>query len=611
MQVRSAWIMSAIVFCVFITSWGCQTPGVRGPEITYHVDLTDTSSKKIHVEMHVNGLQNPAESVILKMPVWTPGYYQFMNYSRSVEVSDVTDQDGNPLQWETLEDGNWKLTPAGATGIVMKYSAPATRSFIATNYIHRERAFISPTALFPHIDGRLDLPSRVEIAMPENWTRVATGLDHIGGAETSLEAPDFDTLYDSPILAGILVELPSFEVRGIPHRFIAYKPGNFDYQTFIDEVEQIVVASSDLIGHIPYKHYTFMGIGPGRGGLEHLNSTAISFSGDALDTNRAERVRMMNFIAHEYFHHYNVKRIRPIELGPFDYEQGSRTKGLWVAEGLTVYYEYLVMRRAGIASVDETLADLLSHVNSYENKPGKQFQSLVESSYETWEDGPFGRSGDEAYKSISYYEKGPIVGWLMDFAIRNHTNNEKSLDDVMRHLYHDIYLGLDRGFTEDEVRDLLMDAGGPEFSALMDYVYTTNALDYEKYLGYAGFEVHADEQALPGAYIGWNLNPRAQNGVALVTSADFESPAWEAGIRSGAEITRVNGRDVNRESLQRLVSALQPGASLSVTWKDAEGATHTAELSASVKTTVSYSVSRVANPTPLQEKIYRSWAYLE
>ena len=162
---------------------------------------------------------------------------------------------------------------------------------------------------------------------------------------------------------------------------------------------------------------------------------------------------------------------------------------LWVSEGLTVYYEYLVVRRAGISTEEDVLNALRANILAYENKPGRHFQSLAQSSYETWSDGPFGRTGDEVNKTISYYQKGPVVGWLLDLAIRNATQNKKSLDDVMRTLYKKYYQDKNRGFTEAEFRLETENMAGKKLNEIFDYVYTTNELNYNKYLNYAGLQV--------------------------------------------------------------------------------------------------------------------------
>jgi predicted metalloprotease with PDZ domain len=299
-------------------------------------------------------------------------------------------------------------------------------------------------------------------------------------------------LYDCPILFGNLDELPSFKVRGIEHRFVGYKMGDFNRHQFMGNLEKVVAAAVNIIGEIPFRQYTFIGIGPGRGGIEHLNNTTISFDGSQLTSPEAMN-RMLNFLAHEYFHHYNVKRIRPLELGPFDYDKGSKTNLLWVSEGLTVYYEYLIVKRAGLANEQTFFANFEQNINALENNPGRAFQSLKQASYETWSDGPFGTQGKEANKSISYYDKGPVVGLLLDLTIRNATQNKKSLDDVMRLLYQRYYKELGRGFTDGEFEQACENVAGISLSSLFEYVYTTRELDYNKYLAYAGLRIEVEE----------------------------------------------------------------------------------------------------------------------
>ncbi|WP_315822435.1 hypothetical protein [Paraflavitalea speifideaquila] len=254
----------------------------------------------------------------------------------------------------------------------------------------------------------------------------------------------------------------------------------------MNDLQKIITTATNLMGDIPYKHYTFLSISPrGMGGIEQLNSTAISFSGES-QKDTASRIRALNFLAHEYFHHYNVKRIRPIELGPFDYDNGSRTNQLWVSEGLSVYYEYLVVKRAGLSTEEILLNAFTGNIKAFEKGIGKRYQSLQQASYETWSDGPFGRKDDKENKTISYYDKGPVVGMLFDFAIRHKTNNKKSLDDVMRTLYKVYYQKKQRGFTEEELRQVIIKIAGDPLTELFEYVYTTKELDYTKYLGYAG-----------------------------------------------------------------------------------------------------------------------------
>lgn len=456
-------------------------------QLRFTVSMEQPASHYFHVELQCSDIKGAATD--FKMPVWTPGYYQRLDYAKQVEHFTVKNQAGDTIPWEMSAGNTWHIANQNQRAFIISYDVKTTRLFVANPYIDAERAFIRPAGVFIHLAGKLNLPVTVQIKPYAGWNNVATGLDSIAGKLFTYTAPDFDILYDSPFLIGNLEELPAFTVRDIPHRFIGYKLGDFDRQAFMNDLKKVVTTATNIMGDIPYKHYTFLSIGPvGMGGIEQLNSTTISFNGEGL-TDQESRIRTFNFLAHEYFHHYNVKRIRPIELGPFDYDKGSRTNLLWVSEGLTVYYEYLIVKRAGISTEENIFNHFHHNITAFEKGIGKRFQSLQQASYNTWSDGPFGRRDEQENKTISYYDKGPAVGLLFDFAIRQKTNNKKTLDHVMRTLYREFYQQKGRGFTEDELREVITKAAGDPLTELFDYVYTTKELDYNKYLGYAGLTI--------------------------------------------------------------------------------------------------------------------------
>jgi predicted metalloprotease with PDZ domain len=457
--------------------------------IQFTVSMENPASHVFHVEMECKGFKGT--ELELRMPVWTPGYYQRLDFAKNVGKFNATDDKGNPLPMSPPQGNAFKVSLNKNTSLRISYDVLTTRPFVATPYLDEKRGYIVPTGVFLYPVGHLKNKVQVVIKLYADWKNIATGLEPVKGKQNTYTATDYDELYDCPILVGNLEELPPFTVSGIPHRFIGLNLGEFDKVQFMSDLKKIVETGSAIIGHIPYKHYTFIGIGPGQGGIEHSNSTTISFNGSGLASPEG-RLRMLNFIAHEHFHHYNVKRIRPIELGPFDYDNGNRTKSLWVSEGLTVYYEYIILKRGGISTGQDLLNNLTSNMRAFETKTGKLYQTLAEASYETWRDGPFGRTNDTVVKTISYYDKGPVVGLLFDFAIRHNTQNKKSLDDVMRRLYREFYQQKKRGFTENELRDVIESTAGVKLDELFDYIYTTKELNYGKYLGYAGLQVDSD-----------------------------------------------------------------------------------------------------------------------
>ena len=421
------------------------------------------------------------------MPDWMPGYYQVMNYAGYVKNFTVVES-GHGQSVSRPDKNTWEVVVPRGKPFTVDYDVKADRRFVANSLLDTTHAYIIPEATFLYIAGHLDIPVEVKIDAPGKWDRIATGLDRVDGSSNVFIAPDFDVLNDCPLLAGHLEELPSFTVKGVEHQFEGYMLGSFDREVFMNNLEKAVKAAIGIIGDIPYKHYTFIAIGPGRGGIEHSNSTTVSFSGTGLNSRESMR-RTMSFLAHEYFHLYNVKRIRPFELGPFDYDRENRTNLLWVSEGLTVYYEYLILKRAGISEEPDLFSDFEGSININENNPGRLYQSLVQSSYRTWDEGPFGNLGSEEGKTISYYDKGPCVGLVLDFAIRHATQNNRSLDDVMRYLYNEYYRKLKRGFTDAEFQEACEAVAGTSLNDEFEYVYTTKEIDYNKYLQYAGLKL--------------------------------------------------------------------------------------------------------------------------
>lgn len=443
-------------------------------------DLEGTPRFLVTLETAVS----PNEMVKVSMPAWSPGYYQLLNYGRYIDGLQAVDGEGKALPVARVDTSSWNIRTYNSTQIVISYSVHMTDRFVAQNALDDRHAYVVPTATFIYADAWLDRPAKVTLKGTLPWKDVATGLTPVKAEEHTFFSSNMDELYDCPILAGQLTRLPSFQVGGIPHDFYAFDVPEGEYGAFVDALRSVVQAASDLIGDIPYSSYTFLGIGDGPGGIEHSNSTTVGFTDPLLAGNAGKR--QFSFLAHEYFHHYNAKRIRPTELGPFDYGRANRTKQLWISEGLTVYYEHFILYAAGLLSRDDVLARWAAEISTYESKPGRNFQTLAESSEHTWEDGPF---GDQSGKTISYYVKGPVVGLMLDIAIRKASGGSKSLLDVMRKLYYTYYKELGRGFSETEFWAICEEMAGTDLSSIQDYVYTTKAIDYGRYFGYIGLKL--------------------------------------------------------------------------------------------------------------------------
>jgi predicted metalloprotease with PDZ domain len=585
-------VLCLLVLLIFVNSAGLAF-SVR-PIVRFTVGI-DRDKQSFHVRVEAGRVFG--DSVTLKMPAWTPGYYQLLHFADQVSGFSVTTR-GKAVSFRKSARNGWTFPVSEE--FVVEYDVKATRSFVAVPFVGADRAYLVPTGVLMHIAGGMGLPANVEISLPSGWTG-ATGLEPNGNVKNKFYAPNFDVLYDSPILFGALEELPSFEVMGVTHRFVGYNLGDFDKVKFMIDLQKIVEASVAVIGKIPYRQYTFLAIGPGPGGIEHLNSTTFGFSGESLKTEAGWK-RMMTFLAHEYFHHYNVKRIRPIELGPFDYDKENRTNMLWVAEGLTVYYDILLARRAGILTDEDLMAGLQGRLLGYENKPGRLYQSATQASYNTWSDGPFGRSDDEVNKTVSVYDKGAILGLLLDFNIRQVTANKKSLDDVMRTLYKEFYIRKKRGYTEAEFQAVCERIAGVKLDEVFEYASSVKPIDYRRYFAYGGLDIDTEPKPAAGAWLG--ISSRTRKDSLIVTGVEYESPAWKAGVRRRMVVLSVDGK--------KPASVLEPQLANrrkgeKVLLQLFEGAEKEMAIELGEKVEPSFKIDRMPNPTALQRKIFENW----
>ena len=578
---------------------GAATAQGRRAPLSFTVSTPEPASHLFHVRLRCDGLTG--DTVEFRMPAWTPGYYGLFDFAGNVRNFSAADDDGHPLPSAKSGPSAWTVRNAGAANVVVTYDVRAENPFVANAFLDETRGYITPGALFVYLPGQLRRPVTVTIDLNPAWSTVATGLDPVpGGPAHTFAAADFDVLYDSPILMGNLESLPPFEVRGVRHDFVGYALGDFDRAAFMKDLKAIVEAGVDIIGEVPYSHYVFLGIGPGRGGIEHGTSAAVGFSGVGAD--RAARIRTLSFLAHEYFHTYNVKRVRPIALGPFDYDRPNVTSMLWVSEGFTVYYEYLMLARSGRMTQEELLDALGRTMATSENNPGRLFQSATASSRETWTQGPFGRKEGRVRKTISYYEKGPVLGMLLDFRIRHETRNQRSLDTVMRTLYEKYYKELGRGWTDEEFRATCERVAGVPLDENFDYASTTREIDYGKYLGYAGLELEPPVER-PEASAGAIVEDR--DGRLVVAAVEPRSPA-AATLLSDDVLVEVDGARLDAEKFDALLAARHPGDRLRLTI-ERNGKRLDVSLALGHRVERTFRIKPAAAPSALQAAILNSW----
>jgi predicted metalloprotease with PDZ domain len=611
------------------------------PTLAFTVSMPQPANHTFHVIFRADGLKGELQD--FKMPVWSPGYYGIGDYSRNVSNFRVQDAGGHALPFEKVSKNTWRVAAGNAPSIVLNYDVFGATSFAANTYLGEDRAYISPSGMFVHIPSMAQHPVTVAIQLPPNWKQIATGLEPVKGKINTFSATNFDVLYDCPILIGNQ-EYLQFEVKGVPH-YVAMEnvADTVDRPKMVADLKKMVTAATQLIGDVPYQHYTFLMMGRGNGGIEHLNSASIQFNGDSISTPKGY-LSWLSYVCHEYFHNFNVKRIRPIALGPFNYDMENLTNMLWVSEGLSVYYEDLVLVRAGLMTREQYLDKMQAEMGTFENAPGHHYQSATESSWNTWNTGS-GVGGDRN-TTISYYNNGAMLGAMLDLKIRDASKNRKSLDDVMRGLYQTYYLRKNRGFTDAEFRQECENAAGVDMAEVLSYASTTTDVDYAKYFANAGLKLATATQDAAGAYLGVNTHlqevpPSAAPGggrggrgagpdmALIVTSVTAGSPAETAGLKSGDQILEVEGVKATPKAINDLLTPSQPGngrgrgqavpqpAPPAVAVKkpgdkiklriSRNGAAQEVDVELGKNVTRTYSLQIVDTPTPLQAAILKDW----
>jgi predicted metalloprotease with PDZ domain len=461
-------------------------------------------------ETHLAELQAriPTEghaSLELMLPVWSPGYYALGDYARDVKAISARTPAGAALAVEHPKPNHWVVATQGAETVVLDYELVCKSRFVTGSWVGTDCAVINGPSTFITPVEHAGRAYEVDLELPAAWKQSISSLDAAAdGKPDHYRAPDYDVLIDSPLVAGTL-SLHEFRVGDTLHVLADFgELGQWDGQAVAGKLGAIVAEHRRFLGELPFPRYVFLNaMRGGAGGLEHLNSTLLS-SAPAPKTAEVS-LGWLKYVSHEYFHAINVKRLRPVELGPFDYEKLPSTPSLWIAEGLTSYYGDLAVTRAGLGSLQDWLDGMSGFIRSVQTTPGRLVQTLEQASLGAGVSSSSGVGGDPR-TTISYYEKGPLVGWLLDARIRRATNDARSLDDVMRLAYRR-YSG-ERGFSAAEFEATAAEVAGTDLAAFFQKTLrTTEELDYSEALEWFGLRFAEPGAADPRK--AWKLETRA------------------------------------------------------------------------------------------------------
>jgi predicted metalloprotease with PDZ domain len=427
-------------------------------------------------------------------------------------------------------------------------------------------------------------------------------LEKIGDDKWQRSSPNFDILADSPIEVGNH-KILEYNQNGIPHYMAMYGEGaDYNAEQLVKDMRKITEEATKVFGEHPCKDYTFFvhNVAQGGGGLEHLNSTSLIVERQRYDT-PAGYSSFIGLAAHEYFHLWNVKRLRPTPLGPFDYDNENYTRQLWIAEGFTDYYDNLIPRRAGFTT-DYAFVNVINDmINTHENTGGK-VQALTEASFDAWIK-HYRRNENSSNTMVDYYSSGARIAAMFDLLILNSSNGTKNLDDLMRAMYQEYYKKLNRPFTEEEFRKALETIVGENMEDFFQKsIYGTETVDYNRFLGYAGLQLteDVDEDATLGAGL------EETGGKIFVRNLKRGGAAYKYGLNVNDEILGIDGKRLSIGLFNQHIAKKKIGDKVSLLIART-GLVKTLEITLSSQHGKSYSISPVDSPTEKQRLIFNKW----
>ncbi len=578
---------------VFVISLFAQSGLAQGSklDITYTVALTDVASQQFHITTDIKNIDQP--QLDLALPTWTPGWYVVENYAKNILRFKVTDSSGKWLQPRMTRKQTWSIDTKGVKQIRVEYDYSATvlglnQAKIATDY-----AFFTGIELFLEPVGHRNDPSTLKFQIPGGW-KLLSALKNTSDPMT-FTASDYDTLVDAPALMGSF-DLTEYQVEGKPHYFAAVPAGAFSPEKskkFTEMLSSVVKANSAMFGGLPYEKYiSFYFFMPAQsnasGALEHLNSyVAFAPAGE-----RSTPEQIIGTGAHEYFHLWNVKRIRPAEMWPYDYARENESPLLWVSEGFTNYYGVVGTYRGGVTTKEQFLASAANAAGGIENSEARKYIPPASSSMITW----VGYDTPQAF-AISYYTQGQNLAALLDLSIRNDTNGASGLDDVMRALYRDHYLK-GKGFTTADMIGIINRITKKDYSDFYGkYVFGVEVPDYDRIFGYAGYKLEKKQDA--AADFGFSVRPR--NGGFAVLGVEPNGAAAAAKLREGDVITKINGGSPFEAPFGTFA-----GKEINLT-VNRRGEEIELPMKVGSRPITSYSLAEIAGASPQQMKVRDAW----
>ena len=523
-----------------------------GMNDSYELRMPKPQNHYFEVQMNIS--ENSDKQVEVKLPVWAPGSYLVREFSKNINLVKAFTKDGKALKVSKKSKNAWVIDAGSEKNIQVKYEVYSFEVSVRTPFLDLSHGFVSGSGIFMYVDKAKNQAGSLTVFPHESFKRISTSLpfaetDKSNGQRFLFE--NYDQLVDCPLEIGNQ-EIFEFTSAGVTHTVAMYGEANYDVNDLKRDMAKIVEAETAVFGINPNKNYTFIvhNVVDGQGGLEHMNSCVLS-------VNRwtyagLQYVDFLNLVAHEYFHLWNVKRIRPIELGPFNYDEENYTSLLWVMEGFTSYYDELILRRTGFYSEETFLAKLQSSINYVEGTPGSRVQPVAHASFDAWVKA-YRPNENSSNTSMTYYSRGSVLASVIDAMIVAESDGKKCLDHFMQQLYKTYYEGLKRGFSEAEFKQELAKFMGKNMDEFfLKYVDGTEIIPYKEFYAPVGLSVQDVSTNNPS----FGASFREEGGKVMVKSVRFGSSAEEAGISVGDEIIGCNAYRVDQSMLEGMLNGL-------------------------------------------------------
>ncbi len=519
--------------------------------IRYTVNIAQPQTHYVEVEAAVPAAGQ--RQIELKMAIWTP--YVIREFARNIEAVTAQGDAGRSLPVEKSAKNRWRIQTGGAITVTVKYRVYCHSMSVQDNWVDRDFALLNGAATYLTLAESASRPQEVRLTLPRSWKTSITAMPAASSAPHHYRALDYETLVDSPIVAGNPA-LYEFTVAGKPHVLVTVGEGGlWDGPRSARDVERIVREYARLWDGLPYDRYVFLNLlTDSGGGMEHSNSTAIMASHADMRT-PGTYLGWLNLVSHEFFHTWNVKRLKPAEFIRGEYETEPYTRSLGIAEGFTSYYAPLTVHRARLSGDLDFLAGLSLLIQQLQTTPGRLVQSLSMSSFDTWI--KFYKPDENTVNTaISYYAKGAVVAFLLDAKIRRATAGKKSLDDVMRTAL--LRYPLEKGFTPEQFRDVVGQTAGAGIRAWLARAFdSTEELEYADALEWYGLRFAPDQDGRSKAWLGAQI--RAEAGRLTVSEVPRGTPAYEAGFDAGDEILGIGTERIRPEQWDAKFSDYHPG----------------------------------------------------